>query len=128
MAIAYVTVMSVNVALCLSMWRVVQNNCPLLHFPRFAAENVGKSIWSQHPIIGFRRLFYLVGPEETSFEHESQVPNYVLESFPYFGGEFLGWQVSKTTSSVFSSHYDTLCKRRITNLRLRHSQQSVSTP
>ena len=61
----------------------------LLSFLRFAEENVGKSWWDQHPVVGFRRLFYLVTPEESSFEHESQVPNYVLESFPYFGGKLL---------------------------------------
>jgi len=53
---------------------------------KFAEDNVGKSVWYQHPIVGLRRLFYLVGPEESSFEKESDVPNYVLESFPYFGG------------------------------------------
>jgi len=58
----------------------------LIFGEKFAEENVGKSWWDKHPVIGFRRLFYLVTPEESSFEKESQVPNYVLESFPYFGG------------------------------------------
>lgn len=54
-------------------------------FPMFAKYNEGKTLWYQHPIVGFRRLFYLVTPSESSFEKEEDVPNYVLESFPYFG-------------------------------------------
>lgn len=58
----------------------------LIFAKRFAEYNVGKSLWNQHPIVGLRRLFYIVSPNETSFEREEDVPNYVLESFPYFAG------------------------------------------
>ncbi|XP_074652824.1 alkylglycerol monooxygenase-like [Tubulanus polymorphus] len=48
-----------------------------------ASANLGTII--NHPVVfGVRRLFYLVGTNETSFETTEQVPDYVTKALPYF--------------------------------------------
>ncbi|XP_072033029.1 alkylglycerol monooxygenase-like [Amphiura filiformis] len=41
------------------------------------------------PLTGTRRLFYAVTPNETSFATVDEVPDYIIEAFPYFMGAML---------------------------------------
>ncbi|KAK7088891.1 alkylglycerol monooxygenase-like [Littorina saxatilis] len=43
-----------------------------------------QDIWFNKPVTAYRRLFYLVTPNETSFESLEEVPEYVNEAAPYF--------------------------------------------
>ncbi|KAK7480947.1 hypothetical protein BaRGS_00027762, partial [Batillaria attramentaria] len=43
-----------------------------------------EAVWKNKHVTGFRRLFYLVSPNETSFETLDEIPEYVNEAAPYF--------------------------------------------
>lgn len=46
-------------------------------------ENL-QAFWQNKHVAAFRRLFYLVSPNETSFETIAEVPEYVNQAAPYF--------------------------------------------
>ncbi|KAK2146262.1 hypothetical protein LSH36_622g02013 [Paralvinella palmiformis] len=49
----------------------------------FVSEDI-MGLWHNPIMFGFRRMFYVCSPEETTFGHLKDVPDYVNEAIPYF--------------------------------------------
>jgi alkylglycerol monooxygenase len=90
-----------------------------------------KKMWDEMSLFGFRRLFYLVTPEETRFKSADEIPNYFDKAIPWFltlvviefvvlqlQGKHLAYALNDMITCVMAGLFSMLCKLVIRGLGL----------